>query len=455
MNQTNSTPQPMSEQWTSRALFRLLWPLIIEQILAVTMGAADTVMMSGVGQYAISAINIVDNLNNLLIIVFAALCTGGAVVVSQYIGRRDQANSQLASRQLVYVAVAAALGIMLVALLFRKPILWLFYGALSDDVRDAAELYLLITALSYPALALYNANAALFRAAGNSKVTMRIALLVNVMNIGGNAFCIYALHIGVLGAALSTLVGRSAAAAITTVMLVRDKHSPISLAGLFTVKFIRPMLRSILNVGVPSGLESSMFQLGRLLTQRVFPTFGTGAIAANAIASVINSFSFMPGMACGIALLTIVGQCVGAGDYGEAKKQCAKLIKLAYLIMFVVSGSVFLFMEPLVSLFKLSPDAHELAKSFLRVHCVSMVIGWPLSFALPNALRAAGDARFCMMVASISMWTVRVSLAYLLVYVAGVGPIGVWLAMGCDFLVRGSCYTWRWVRGHWQTKRVL
>jgi putative MATE family efflux protein len=451
----SGAPLSMAEQWSNRSLFRLLWPLIIEQILLVTMGAADTVMMSGIGEHAVSAVNIVDNINNLLIIVFAALCTGGAVVVSQYIGRRDQCNSRIASRQLVYTALSAAFAIMIVALLFRKPILWLFYGALSDDVRGAAEMYLLVTSLSYPSLALYNANAALFRAEGNSKVTMRIALLVNIMNIGGNAFCIYVLKLGVFGAALSTVASRTVAAVITTAMLVRDKHSPISLAGIHKLRFVRSMLRSILNVGVPSGLESSMFQLGRLLTQRIFPVFGTSAIAANAIASVVNSFSFMPGMACGMALLTVVGQCVGAGDYGEAKRQCAKLMKLAYLIMFVVSGLILLFMKPLIGLFNLSPEAFDLARRFLNIHCISMMIGWPLSFALPNALRAAGDARFCMIAGSISMWTVRVSLAYLLTYAAGIGPIGVWLAMGGDFLVRGSCYTWRWLSGRWQTKKVI
>ena len=165
--------------------------------------------------------------------------------------------------------------------------------------------------------------------------------------------------------------------------------------------------------------------------------------------------TFMPGMACGMALLTVVGQCVGAGDYGEAKKQCAKLMKLAYLIMFIMSGAILLFMEQLISLFNLSPEAGELAKSFLRIHCISMVIGWPISFALPNALRAAGDARFCMIAATISMWTVRVSLAYLLIYTTSIGPISVWLAMGGDFLVRGSCYTWRWLSGRWQAKKVI
>jgi Na+-driven multidrug efflux pump len=215
------------------------------------------------------------------------------------------------------------------------------------------------------------------------------------------------------------------------------------------------MIRNILNVGIPSGLESSMFQIGRLLTQRIFTSFGTRAFAANAIASVVNSFSFMPGMAYGMALITIVGQCVGAGDYGAAKKQTARIMKISYLTLFIISGLIYIFMEPLIGLFSLSPEAHSMAKSFLRVHCISMALGWPLSFGLPNALRAAGDARYVMIVAVVSMWTVRVSAAYLLVYPLGVGPLGVWLAMGADFVVRGTCYLTRWRRGAWQTKRVI
>jgi putative MATE family efflux protein len=324
-----------------------------------------------------------------------------------------------------------------------------------DLVMDTAAVYFLITALSYPFLAIYNANAALFRSVGNSRITMLIALLVNVLNIGGNAFFIYGLHIGVAGAALSTLLSRIAAALISLLLLVRNRHSPVSLAGILRIRLIRPMIRNILNVGIPSGLESSMFQIGRLLTQRIFTSFGTRAFAANAIASVINSFSFMPGMAYGMALITIVGQCVGAGDYGAAKKQTARIMKIAYITLFIISASIYVFMEPLVSLFSLSPEAHEMAKTFLRVHCISMALGWPLSFGLPNALRAAGDARYVMIVATVSMWTVRVSAAYILAYPLGVGPLGVWLAMGADFVVRGTCYLTRWLRGAWQTKRVI
>ena len=448
-------PESMAERWNNRALFTLLWPLMIEQVLAVTMGAADTMMVSSVGEFAVSAVNIIDNINNLLIIAFTALSTGGAVVVSQYIGRRDHKNSTAASRQLVYTVILVSLGITALSLALRRPIIRLFYGKIENAVMDAAALYFFITALSYPFLALYNANAALFRAVGNSKVTMRIALLVNVVNIGGNAYFIFVLKIGVAGAAISTLASRIIAGVITSAMLVRSRASPISLSGFREFRLIRPMIRNILNVGIPSGLESSMFQIGRLLTQRIFTSFGTIAIAANAIASVINSFSFMPGMAYGMTLLTVVGQCVGANDYAEAEKETRKIMKLAYVTLFIISAVIFIFMEPLIHLFNLSPDANTMAKSFLQVHCISMAIGWPMSFALPNALRAAGDARYVMIAATISMWTVRVSAAYLLTFTFGVGPLGVWLAMGADFITRGSAYYLRWVRGKWREKQVI
>jgi len=419
------------------------------------MGAIDTIMVSSVGEHAVSAVNIIDNINNLLIIAFTAMCTGGAVVVSQYIGRRDYKNSSLAAKQLIYSVTFISLIMTMTALLFCRPIISLFYGKIEQDVMDNAAVYFLITGLSYPFLAMYNANAALFRSVGNSRVTMRITFLVNILNIAGNAFLIYGLKIGVAGAALSTLMCRMIVALITTYMLNRSVGSPISLSGLFDFRIVRSMIRNILNVGVPSGLESSMFQIGRLLTQRIFTFFGTVAIAANAVTSVINSFSFMTGNAYGIALLTIVGQCIGAKDTAQAKKQTLKIMKLSYITMFVVSIFVFVCATPLIGMFKLSPEARSMARTFLHVHCISMAVGWPVSFALPNALRAAGDARFVMIAATISMWTVRVIAAYLFTFTLGIGPLGVWLAMGADFLVRGAFYCSRWLGGKWQEKNVI
>jgi putative MATE family efflux protein len=445
----------MKPVWDNRTLFNMIWPLIIEQVLAVTMGAIDTVMVSSVGEFAVSGVNIVDNINNLLIIAGAALCTGGSVVVSQYIGRQDAEGARVASRQLVYTVMAVSLVIMTFALVFRRPIIRIIYGNLEADVMGAAAVYLLITAMSFPMLAAYNAAAALFRSVGNSKVTMRIALMVNILNIGGNAFFIFGLKLGVAGAALSTLISRTAAAVVSVALLTRNRRSPVSLAGIFKVKFVPGMVRNILNVGVPSGLESSMFQIGRLLTQRIFTVFGTAAIAGNAIASVINAFSFMPGMAYGFTLLTVVGQCIGAGDYEGARKNTVKIMKVSYATIFVVNVFIFLFMNEIIGLFHLSGEAHVYARAFLQIHCVSMVIGWSPSFALPNALRAAGDARYVMIVATVSMWTIRVSAAYFLCYVVKIGPIGVWLAMGGDFLGRSVSYILRWRSGKWRNMRVI
>jgi putative MATE family efflux protein len=284
---------------------------------------------------------------------------------------------------------------------------------------------------------------------------MMIALMVNVINIGGNAIFLFVFKLGVMGVALSTLISRAAAACVLVTLLVRNRRYPITLAGISKPKFVPPMVRNILNIGIPSGLESSMFQLGRLLTQRIFTVFGTTAIAANAIASVINSFSFMPGTAFGMALLTVVGQCIGAQDYEAAKKYTKKIMIYAYICIFTMSSLIFIFIEPVVSFFNLSGEAHDLVKVFLRIHCISMALGWALSFAMPNALRAAGDARYVMIIATISMWTIRVSCSYLFTFTFKMGPLGVWLAMGGDFMFRGCAYLHRWVQGKWREKKVI
>jgi putative MATE family efflux protein len=419
------------------------------------MGIADTIMVSSVGENAVSAVSVVDSINNLLIIAFAALATGGTVVVSQYIGRLDAKNANLAARQLMYVSAGTSLFLMFIILLTRNPILKLVYGNLTEDVMGAAAVYFLLTALSYPFLAVYNSAAALYRAMANSRVPMFIALLVNILNIGGNAVFIYKFDMGVVGAGLSTLLCRIAAALILTAMLMSGKKRTISLAGLSRLKFAPSMIRSILNVGIPSGLENSMFQFGRLLVTRIFTTFGTAAIAANAITTVINSVCFMPGMAYCMALLTVVGQCIGSGNYEGARRYTIKIVKICYVTLGALSMINFIFMEPIVSLFSLSPEAHEMAKSFLTVHCLTLALFWPLSFALPSALRAAGDARFCMVTAIVSMWFVRVSAAYFLAYSLGLGPLGVWIAMGGDFILRSAFYTLRWRGGKWKSKRVI
>jgi putative MATE family efflux protein len=445
----------LQKQWDNRALFRLLWPLMLEQILGVTIGIADTVMVTSVGEFAVSGVSIVDTINVLLVIAFGALATGGSVVVSQYIGRRDLKQAERASMQLMYTSLIASLVIMLFTLLLYGPILALIYGPIDAAVMAAARTYFWLSALSYPFLSVYNASASLFRSMGNSRVTMLVALLVNLLNIGGNAFFIFGMGLGVLGAGLATLISRIAAALVLTGLLMSKRSQPISLAGVFKGRIEPALIRSILNVGIPSGLENSMFQFGKILLARIVSGFGTAAIAANAIAGSISSFVYMPGQGFGIALVTLVGQCVGAGEYHSAKKYTVKIMKIAYCVIVPLNVLIIIFMEPLIGFFKLSPEAVVMAKDSLLLHCVTSSLLWPLGFILPNTLRAAGDARYCMVVASVTMWTVRIISSFIFSYMLGFGALGVWMGMSADFCARGACYLWRYLHGRWQTKKVI
>ncbi len=445
----------MRNSWNNHALFHLLWPLMIEQILTVTVGILDTIMVSVVGQHAVSGVSLVDSITILLIIAFGALSTGGSVVVSQYIGRRDSKKSSLASKQLIYTSIIVAAIITVLSLLFYRPMLRIIYGKIEADVMGAAETYFWITLLSYPLLAVYNAAASLFRSVGNSAIPMKISILVNLVNFAGNAILIYGFHMGVAGAAIATLISRAAAAIVLLLLLRSRAPESISISGLSKVRLEFPMIRSILNVGIPSALENSMFQIGKIMVSRIFTFFGTGAIAANAIANIFNTFMVMPGQAASLAMLTIVGQCVGAGAYEDARYLTAKLMKLTYAGHLILCILCIIFMDPLTGMFGLTEEAQDLAKKYLLVHTIFTPITWPLSFTLPNALRAAGDVRYSMIVATVSMWTIRVSASYLLSYTLGFGSMGVWYAMVTDWAVRGAFYLIRWKGNRWQNKVVI
>lgn len=447
------TKKPM---WNNDALWRLLWPLTIEQGLAITIGIVDTVMVAGVGEVAVSGVSLVDSINLLMIQVFTALATGGAVVASQYLGRRQQGHASEAARQLAYVVSLFSVVMMVLVLALNTPILRLIYGRLEEGVMSAANTYLFYSALSYPFIALYNAGAALFRSMGNSRISMAMALLVNVLNIGGNALLIYGANLGVAGAAISTLVSRAVAAVVLLALLLRkNAHTPITLRGLFRFKLNGGMLKSILKVGVPNGLENSTFHIGKLMVARIISTFGTSAIAGNAIAMAMASFLNLPGGAVSMGLLTVVGQCVGAKEYGQARVNNKKLMWFARLGMAGLALVVGVFARPIIGMFGLSAEASQIAWVCVLAHCVMGPVFWPQSFSLPNALRAAGDARFTMVVAMASMWVFRIGIAFPLAYWLNLGVYGVWIGMFVDWIARGISFLLRWKSGKWQGKNVL
>jgi Na+-driven multidrug efflux pump len=238
-------------------------------------------------------------------------------------------------------------------------------------------------------------------------------------------------------------------------MLIWGRGGAVSLSGIFDIHIRADMIRRILKVGLPSGLENSMFQIGKVMISRIFTYFGTAAIAANAVAASINSFTFMPAQAFSLAMLTVVGQCIGGGDYNAAKRNAGKLMKLGYASVLVLSLSIILLMNTVLKAFSLTPDAIRIAKILLWIHVISAPVFWPASFVLPNALRAAGDARYCMITAAVSMWTLRVLFSYLLAYSFGLGPPGVWIAMIMDWALRALCYGVRFKSGKWMEKRVI
>mgnify|MGYP000932154664 CR=1 FL=1 len=439
--------------FTKKALQRLILPLVVEQLLAVTIGMADTVMVSGVGEAAISGVSLVDSINILLIQIFSALATGGAVVVSQYIGSGNQKNACAAAKQLLYSITILSAGIMAFCLIFCDPILRLIFGNIDQDVLDYANIYFLLTASSYPFLAIYNAGAALYRSMGNSKVSMFTSLIMNIVNIGGNAILIYGCGWGTAGAGTATLVSRIVAAYIMLVLICR-KNNLVYVDRLFHPEFDLSMVKRIFSIGAPNGLENGMFQIGKLIVQRLVTTFGTSAIAANAVAGSISSAANVPGNAISLGLITIVGQCVGAKDYDQSVYYTRRMIGLSYLSMGILNILLFFSAGPLVGLFRLDSAAAASCVEILQVFAFCSATIWVPSFVLPNTLRAAGDARFTMLTSAFSMWVFRIGFSYILAG-AGFGLISVWYAMFIDWLFRSFIFIIRFRGGKWKTKRVI
>lgn len=442
--------------FTRDDLIRLIVPLIIEQLLLMTVGMADTVMVTTAGEAAVSGVSLVDNINTLIIQIFSALSTGGAVVVSQYLGRRDLDNAKAASKQLLYTMCAVSLLLMAVALIFRQHILALIFGRVEADVMDSALIYFLLTTAAYPFMGIYNAGAALFRAMGNSKVSMFCSLIINIINIAVNAIFIFVFHFGAAGAGIGTLVSRIAAAIIIMTLLNHPDHT-VRVEGLFQFQLNGEMIKRILFIGIPNGLENGMFQAGKLMVLNLITVFGTSAVAANAIANSVAGVVNVPGVALGLAMITVIGRCMGAGATDQAVYYTKRLVGACYLFMLVMSTSMFFMADFWVSLFHLSPEASNMAAQVLRICAVGNVLFWPMAFTLPNSLRAAGDAIFTMIVSLSTMFACRVALSYVLACPWGLnlGLAGVWLAMVADWVVRAGIFLIRYWRGSWKKIKVI
>lgn len=448
--------------FNKKDLQKLIIPLIIEQLLGISVGMFDTIMISSLGESAVSGVSLVDMLNVLMINIFAALATGGAVICAYELGKikklmeqdtsvkNDFPGARSAAKQLLIVLLVASILVAGLALFFRVGLLRLCFGAIEDDVMANALTYFVISAISYPFIAIYNGLAALFRTMGNSKITMIASFFMNLLNICGNALFIYVFNWGVAGAAWSTTISRFLGMLLLFVIISNKNHEIyINLREKFRLDF--HVMKKILGIGIPGSLENSVFQLGRILVISMIAGFGTTQVAANAVANNLDSLGCIPGQALGLAVVTVVGQCIGAGDYDSARQYEQKLLKFAYLSMAVVNILILVSLPLSLKLYNLTKETLELAAILVILHDGFAMIFWPTAFVLPNALRAAQDVRFTMVVSIFSMIAFRIFFSWVIGVRFGMGIIGVWIAMIIDWVFRGGLFIWRVRSGRWLT----
>ena len=430
-------------------LCKLIVPLIIDQFLQAFVGLADSIMVASVGEAAVSGVSLIDTIMVLILNIFTALATGGAVIAGQFLGKKRDEMACKSTNQLISFTLKASLIIMLLCYLGRNFITHVVFGKIEADVMYNCNVYMMIVFASIPMTALYNAGAAIYRAMGNSAVAMKISMLMNAINLGGNALLIFVFHRGVEGVAIPTLVSRTVACVIMMFLMNNQKHT-LHLYHPFSFKTDWGLLKKILYIGVPNGLENSMFQLGKILVLSIVTGFGTASIAANAVSNNVATFAILPGMSVGFAILTVGAQCVGAGDYEQVRYYTKKLMKIVYVSLFAANILVVLAVPYIIQIYGLSAEASQYAHKILIYHSICAVTIWPLSFSLPNTLRAAADVTYTMILSIISMWIFRIGFSVVLGVYCHMGVFGVWVAMTIDWLFRAVCFSIRYLRGKWK-----
>ncbi len=434
--------------FSNRTLFWLLLPIIIEQFLNSLMGMVDTIMVSTVGNEAISAVSLVDAINNLVIQVFLAMASGAAIICSQYIGSGNKKQSNRAAEQVVLTVFVISLSITVVCILGGERLLRLVFGTVDDTVMENSLVYFMITVISYPFLALFSAGAAFYRASGNSKFPTKVSVFSNVINVMGNALFIYGFKWGVAGAALATLLSRVFCTVVIFYCL-RKPRQIIVVKNYLKIYPDMPLILAIMAIGVPSGIENGMFQFGKLAVQSTVSTMGTIAMSAQAMTNIFENVNGIFGNSVGIGLMTVVGQLIGANRKEEAKYYIVKLMCIAGIGTLVSCLLVLAITKPVTLLAGMEVEAAQMCFELVVAMTVVKPLVWVGAFGLPYGLRAAGDVKFSMIASVCIMWGCRVALGIFLVRVFHFGLMGVWIGMFADWIVRAAIFTTRFVNGKW------
>ena len=448
--------EQQQHMFSNRLICSLLIPVVLEQLLNSIMGTADTMMVSNVGSAAISAVSLVDSINVLVIQAFSALAAGGAIVCAQYIGQKNKEKANESARQVLFIITAISVAVSLICLVFQKPLLRLIFGSVEPAVMRASETYFFYTALSFPFIAAYDSAASIFRAQDNTKGPMIISMISNVMNIAGNAVMIWVFHMGVAGAALSTLISRIFCAVVVIIQLRKEREGQeIVVRDYFKIRPDWSMIRRILGLGIPSGVENSMFQLGKLAIQSTVSTLGTTAIAAQAMTNILENLNGIAAIGVGVGLMTIVGQCLGAGRQDEAVYYIKKLCVIAEVIIIISCLGVFALTKPITILGGMEKESADMCFHMVMWITIVKPLVWIMAFIPGYGLRAAGDVKFSMIVSCCTMWACRFCLCVFLIRVMGFGPMGVWIGMFADWTLRGIIFTWRFHSRKWLQHKVI
>ena len=411
-------------------------------------------MVSNLGSQAISGVSLVDSVNNLIVQLFSAMATGAAIICSHYIGMKDREGANKAARQVVLTVATIAVVITIAGLILRRPLLSFIFGKVEPEVMSNAVTYFLYTALSYPFLALFSAGSAIFRSCGNSRYPMMVSVISNVINVCGNALLMFVFNMGVAGAAISTLVSRVFCAVVVIIKL-RNPSQTICVNRYYTIRPDWDLIKKVLYIGIPSGIENSMFQFGKLAIQSTVSTLGTAAIAANAVTNILENLNGVAAQGVGIGLMTIVGQCIGAGRKDEAIYYIKKLSKMAEAAIIISCLVVFALCRPITILGGMEAESARMCFEMTLFITITKPISWVLSFIPAYGMRAAGDVKFSMITSCASMWLCRVSFTIFLCRVYGFGPIAVWIGMFADWTVRGIIFTIRFHSRRWLNHHII
>lgn len=445
---------PEGYLYSNKALLWLFVPLLVEYALEFFVGLADSIMVASLGEAAISGVSLVDFLMQLLIFSFSALATGGAVVAGQYLGDKQLDKAQNASTQLVWFSTMLSTILMIVVILLRQVLIGVLFGQIEADVWHNADVYLYIVALSIPFIAIYNAGAAIFRTTNDATLPMKIMLVCDVLNVLGNAFCIYYLGWDVRGVAIPTVISR-VVAAVAVLYFALDESYKLHIKRTLKHRFDMAMLKKVLDVGIPYGIENGLFQLGRVLVLSLVSTFGTMAIAANSVGYAIGIFSVLPGFAINLGLTAVISNCVGADDYEQARYYNKKCLIIVFISHVIINILIFAILPWVLGIYNLSAQTAQMTTEMVIWHGIFAIVIWPLSFTLPATFRGAGDSKSVMYISLAVMFSCRIVLSYVIADWMGVGVFGTWIAMFIDWYVRAAIYIYRYFSNKWTEYRVV